>query len=641
MKDSKNVYSYKGLLLFFFLTFFSSMLWAKKDSCEGFEAEVVLLVCSPEEGNANGNVAIQVTGGTPFAPPADPYGTYDGNHVGNGIYEEDGLEPGTYTFKFWDKNDCSIEVTFTVSDDPCCEFKAEVLNAACSPQADNPNGNVVIQVSGGTPFEPSDPYGTYDANHVGNGIYEEDGLEPGTYTYKFWDKNDCSTEVTFTISDDPCCLFEAEVIGLTCSQAGNPNANVSIQVSGGSPFSSPADPYETSDGYYAGNGIYEEADLKPGTYTYSFADKNGCKAEVTFTVFEGPDAYIKSINGCSQVGDSDGNIVIQVKGGVPFSSPADPYETFGGNHVGNGIYEDEGLDPGTYTYTYTDSNGCSDDVTFTIPDVLTATNSGCEGTVEVSGGTPPYTSNFDGQQNNTGIFEFPEAPDGQELSFTDDNGCRVSVILVKPKLAYCDDFNFSVSQAGSSDFPWTSAVFASGVHANIGVTLRSNVVHNIVKVFKNGVEILSLEAGSDDCGPQNDCNGDPEANCDEFIVDYCDEITFRVEAGVCPDQSTTYILDVKCLEILGKSSQVPIEGPQSEMLTIFPNPTSDKFYIAQSKHELQTVRIMDVSGNVVKLENILGVENPQIDSSILTDGLYIIEILDTKGNVFIEKLLKK
>ena len=663
------------------------------DQCCDFRAEVHSLACSPEADNPNGNVAIQVTGGTPFPPPSDPYQTYDGNHVGGGLYEEDGLDPGTYTYTYWDMNGCEISVTFTISADECCDFKAEVHSLACSQEADNPNGNVAIQVTGGTPFPPpSDPYQTYDGNHVGGGLYEDDGLDPGTYTYTYRDANGCETEVTFTISGDPCCEFKAEVLSSSCSQVGNPNAHVTIQVSGGTQFSPPSDPYQTYDGNHVGGGIYEDDDLDPGTYTYTYRDANGCEADVTFTIFEGPDASIHSIGGCSQIGNSNGNIAIQVTGGTPFPAPSDPYQSYDGNYVGNGIYEDDGLDPGTYTYTYTDMNGCSDNVIFTIAEPLVAeitSASDCgKVTVELSGGTPTYTSNYDGQQNSTGIFEFFLTPDDYELSFTDENGCVVSVFvsLDEPDLAMCEDFTFSKSKrswgwipGSSGSSSWNSDVFVSGERALIGVHINAISVHDVLRVNKNGVEILNLEAGSNSCGPANDCMGDNQSNCAAFIVDCCDEITFHVDGAVCPSGNTVWHLNVTCLEVLDdcfrpdykpntndnlnkastetvsmeafvsnslqsydKNLLVPDEIPQSDIVEIFPNPTSDKFHIYASKleYELQTVRIMDVSGHVIKVENILGLNNPIVDSSSLIEGIYLVEIVDTMGNVFIEKLVK-
>lgn len=687
MEVSKNVYSYKGLLLILSLSFFSSTIWSQigpaeiNSKCDSFTAELILLVCSPDEGNANGNVAIQVSGGSTFVPPNDPYESSDGYYVGNGIYEDDGLAPGTYTYTFADSNGCKEEVTFTISGDPCCDFTAEVHKVVCSPQEGNENGNVAIQVTGGTPFSPpSDPYNTFDGNYVGNGVYEDDGLDPGTYTYVYYDKNDCKAEVTFTISGDPCCDFKAELYSLACSQTGNPNGNVAVKVTGGTPFSLPADPYDTVNGNYVGNGLYEEDGLDPGTYTYSYSDKNGCKADVTFTIFEGPDASLYSVNGCSQVGNSDGNVAIQVKGGVPFAAPSDPYETFDGNYVGNGIYEDEGLDPGNYTYTYWDSNGCSDEVTFTIPDPLTAeatSDWGCgKITVQVSGGTPPYTSNYN-QENNNGVFEFSLPPDAYELVFTDANGCKVVVSLNKPELALCDDFTF-LEHEPTEEFieafgsTWTSEDFVSGVHAKIAVVLTAYNVHDILRVEINGVEILNLEAGEEDCGTKNDCMGDTKSNCAEFFVNCCDVVTFHVDGATCPDWGTQWDLDVTCLQTWGecfddpidKSAQalqaissmeefvqsslqskdrdllIPSERPKSALLSIFPNPTNGQFYIAKSQNEWHTVKIMDASGEVVQLVNILGIENPQVDSSTLPVGLYIVEIIDKKGNVFVEKLMK-
>jgi len=649
------------------------------DKCCDLVAELISISCSTDEGNANGSVAIQISGGSPFLPPSDPYGTFDGNHVGNGIYEDDGLAPGTYTYTYWDSKGCEVDFTFTISSYECCEFKAEVISQVCSPEAGNSNGNVTIQVSGGTPYAPpSDPYDTFDGNHIGNGIYEDEGLAPGTYTYTYWDSNGCETDVTFTISGDPCCSFEATVLNQSCSQVGNSNGNVTIQVTGGSPFSSPSDPYQTLDGNHIGDGVYEDYDLDPGTYTYTFRDSNGCEVEVTFAILEGPDATLLNVSGCSQVGDADGNVAIQVIGGTPFNAPSDPYETFGGSYIGNGIYEDVGLAPGAYTYTYTDSNGCSDDLTFTIPDVLTvetrSTYACGEVEVIVSGGTPPYTNNYNSQQSNSGIFVFSLNPGNYVLTFTDANGCEVSLVLDEPTIALCEDFTFTESLMGNNPGTWSSGAFISGVRAKIGVLLYADVIHDVLRVEVNDVEILNLRAGSSDCGPSNDCEGNDSSNCAEFFINCCDKVEFFVDGALCDRPFTQWRLDVTCLQTWGEcfrevdsgnvgvssneiilsmedfvneslqsiDSDVQSDLPRSEYLSVFPNPTNGIFHIDNSKYviELETVRIMDVSGKVVKLENIQGIENPKVDVSALPTGLYILEIIDRKGNVFEEKLVK-
>lgn len=73
-------------------------------------------------------------------------------------------------------------------------------------------------------------------------------------------------------------------------------------------------------------------------------------------------------------------------------------------------------------------------------------------------------------------------------------------------------------------------------------------------------------------------------------------------------------------------------------VAIYPNPTTDKIYIKTNATEvIKSISLLDIRGTVINAE-IIGNE---IDVSMLANGLYIIEITNTQGNIQRFKALKE
>ncbi|PHR18355.1 MAG: hypothetical protein COA38_20090, partial [Fluviicola sp.] len=160
---------------------------------------------------------------------------------------------------------------------------------------------------------------------------------------------------------------------------------------------------------YTGTGVYN---VSAGTYTYTVTDANGCSITVTTTVTE-PNALSVTTSSTSILcNGGTADITVSATGGTA------PY-------TGTGVYN---VSAGTYSYTITDSNGCSATTTQTVtePPTLVATatvsNINCvtetgDVTVSATGGTAPYTG--------TGVFV--EANGTYTYTVTDANGCTATV----------------------------------------------------------------------------------------------------------------------------------------------------------------------------------------------------------------------
>lgn len=220
---------------------------------------------------------------------------------------------------------------------------------------------------------------------------------------------------------------------LTCFNAGD-GAAVS-SVSGGTlPYT-----YSWSNGATTAN----ISNVQAGTYTVTATDAGGCTSSATVNVTEPPDFTITLVTlvnvGCN--GESSGSVDVDVNGGTL------PYSYLWSN---GSTTQDLSLIPaGTYNLTATDSNGCQDtfSVTVTQPGVLdplitgtsfTVTNISCKGasdgsaTVNVTGGTLPYTYLWSNSATTQTVTGQPAGP--LEVVIIDGNGCSAvtNITLTEP-----------------------------------------------------------------------------------------------------------------------------------------------------------------------------------------------------------------
>ncbi len=587
-------------------------------------AEVVNSGCAPD-----GWVAIQVTGGTA------PYISTDATYEGDGLFEETDLAEGTYTWTFRDRNGCEVDVTFMIGDE-CCDFAAEVITSGCAPGG-SPVGWVAIQVTGGTP-----PYSSTDATYEGDGLFEELDLDGGTYTWTFVDRNGCEVDVTFTIEEDICCDYRAEVVNSGCA----PDGWVAIQVSGGTP------PYTSNDAEEVGNGLFEEVDIQAGTYTYTFEDSNGCLIDVTHVVGDGIQAQVTHIGKCAP----EGWVAIQVTGGTP------PYTSSDATYEGDGLFEELDLAAGTYSWTFEDSNGCEDDVTFNISEELVAEveftqTAGCGIVqVQVTGGTPPYSNSYNNVQNTTGTFLFGLEDYANEIIFTDANGCQVKVSLEEFfDFDYCEDF---VAIQANENNAQTIDMW-SGVDATLFTRFETFCVPDRVVISVNGTIVVDRTAGT---GGLFNCNSTGNSvEIDSFCVSTCDRVRFQFFGDVCTHWCGLFTrtawnfsvigckpkdIDVDKAaflrddEIAAISMRNPEELSSQRSVEIHPNPTSDFLNINNLNNQLSVLRIINNAGQTLISKDISEQNQVKLDIRSIPSGIYFLEIVNDNGNPIIEKFVK-
>ncbi len=293
----------------------------------------------------------------------------------------------TYTPSASDKTNGSVILTLTTDDPPgLCTAASSSIAVTIAPSlvlnvvpgtilCRGGSTTITITATGGTP--PYNGTGTFPA-------------EAGFFTHTVTDAMGCSRTVNGTIPQ-PSALTASAVKGPAITCFGG-TTTVTVSASGGTPP-------------YTGTGVFT---VPAGSQSFTVTDNNGCTKTVTVNITQ-PTQLVPSANvGTILCNGGTTTITVTATGGTA------PYTGTGTFTVG----------AGPYSYTVTDSKGCSATVsgTVTAPDVLSAGASPgtilCNGgtttiTVNATGGTLPYTG--------TGTFTVSAGP--YTYTVTDANGC--------------------------------------------------------------------------------------------------------------------------------------------------------------------------------------------------------------------------
>ncbi|MBL7807595.1 MAG: proprotein convertase P-domain-containing protein [Saprospiraceae bacterium] len=445
-------------------------------------------------GGADGEVAIQVSGGTlPLNYQwDDPQGQITPVAVN--------LPIGTYTVTVTDANGCNIQASATVTEPTQVLVSASATDVSC---INGNNGTVMATASGGV--------GGYVYSWGGG---QTTGLTAGTYTVTVSDLNQCTNTASVVVSQPLTPVsVNATQSRWACFGETDGEASVSASGSNGAPFS-----FEWSNGQTGGGA----SNLSPGIYTVTATDGKGCTGEQSVVIqqldsIEVKIAYVPPtcagdanglvgvvlVEGGLGMGDStqyhyawsllgapDANLVYGFSGGNYFLTVSDfqgcfevlPFQVvapqpmtlqmdsqdiscFGANDgdaavvsvqnaVGGVSYtwsnqestqQIDSLAVGTYAVTATDSKGCSATASvqleepaqlalqFTIKQLACAGDSTGTVTALVTGGTPIYAIEW---ANGATTAEIDHLPAGAyPVQVTDRNGCMVidTAVLQQPQ----------------------------------------------------------------------------------------------------------------------------------------------------------------------------------------------------------------
>lgn len=361
----------------------------------------------------NGEIALELKSGTaPF--------TYSWSN-GASTRDISGLNAGTYSVLVSDALGCNANLSLHLGTDSSRLLNLSlnsVTPATCNTSTD---GSALVSVSGGTaPYQYS----------WSNGALTKDliNVVPGTYQLTVTDALGCTRTLSATIGESTSnpiviTLDSTRVAGCVSSSSGG----AFISVSGGkAPYA-----YDWSNGAKT----QDITAVAAGSYTVIVTDDNGCTDTMTVTVPVDPSGgfavLVDSVRDASCALSKDGAVFVRPNGGVA------PY-TYSWS-TGATTQHLTGVNPGTYTVTVTDQNGCPGQVSATVGmssgggiaiTLDSLLPSGCSGAaqtgifISVSGGTAPYTYSWSNGANTEDLSHV--VPGTYTVTVTDALGCTES-----------------------------------------------------------------------------------------------------------------------------------------------------------------------------------------------------------------------
>jgi hypothetical protein len=293
-------------------------------------------------GGNNGQATAAATGGTA------PY-NFSWNNGAN-TATATGLVAGVYTANITDAASCSGVASVTITQPTAL---AATVNTAATANVScfgGNNGTASVAVSGGTGAY------AYTWSNGGNAATIS-GLTAGVYTATVTDANLCASTLAITVTQPATALgVTANSNDISCNGAANGTATASA-TGGTAPYS-----YSWSN---AANGASLNG-LAAGTYTVTATDANGCVASTAAVTVTEPSALNVGITATNPNANNVGDVNISVGGGTT------PYAYLWSN--GATTQDITGVQPGNYTVTVTDGNGCTDVASASIITTFGVTN---------------------------------------------------------------------------------------------------------------------------------------------------------------------------------------------------------------------------------------------------------------------------
>ena len=373
----------------------------------------------------NGRIALEANGGA-LGPASQPY-SYSWSHSASTSAIQTGLAAGVYSATVADGNGCQVFQSFTLTQPALLTLTATTQNVACFGES---NGAISISATGGRVDLPAQPY-TYAWNTTASSSALS-GLSAGVYSLTLTDANACSLVESFTISQPTALSLTGETTAVRCFSGTNGAA--SVQALGGTGG------YQY--GWSTGASTSALSGLSAGIYSVTVTDANACSAVLSLTVNEPTGLSLTStFTNVNCAGGADGSIRLTVSGGTS-ATGAGPY-VYAWTNAQNTFSASQsaisGLTTGAYAVTVTDGNGCILIDRFVIdqPDPLTVsalpTSVSCTGqpatvTVEVRGGTSPYSYSWtdSGGNGTTNATVVSLTAGTYSLTVTDAHGCTAT-----------------------------------------------------------------------------------------------------------------------------------------------------------------------------------------------------------------------
>ncbi len=290
-------------------------------------------------------------------------------------------------------------------------------------------GTLLVNATGDAPLSYSINGGT---TYVNDSSFV--GLSQGTYDVLVQSNYGCTTNFGLVNISQPIVALQVNDTLSVDASCGNNNGTLAVEVSGGTtPYTyswSNADTTNMTDSLYA------------GTYDLTVVDNNGCQSLNTYSIANagGGHLVIQDVTDVNCYGDSTGVLTVKMTEGFP---TFDFYISLAGNPIdslissNDSIYSVNMLPSNTYQLIAHEGAGCISTIDVTIgtnseiviqSQIIGSTcyqsNDG-QISIDVSGGTNPYTYNWSGPDSYSSNLEdiILLKPGLYNLTVSDNLGC--------------------------------------------------------------------------------------------------------------------------------------------------------------------------------------------------------------------------
>ncbi|WP_020538983.1 choice-of-anchor L domain-containing protein [Lewinella cohaerens] len=365
-------------------------------------------------GGSDGSVQINVVSGTgPFSYELD------GVTNNNGAFS--GLTANNYVGVVTDGDGCPGNISFVIAEPPSPNITEVIENPLdCNGDTD---GALTVAITDG-----NGPY-SFD---WGSGITDSivTGLNAGMYAVDLVDAGNCPFTLNIELTEPALLSTSVAADSVNCFGENTGQARV-IPDGGVGPYT-----YLWDNGQLTDTAFLVTA----GTYNVEVTDAMGCISNNTITVEEPPvlSAVVSSTPALCNTSNT-GSLMVVPSGGTPGYTYS--WRDIGDNSIVGTTAAVIDQFAGTYELVVTDGNGCTytEEIQIGEPDVLELTNlqtnqPTCTGaldgnaTVEVQGGTGPYTITWD--TGITGDNENALASGDHYVLVTDANMCTDSLAFM-------------------------------------------------------------------------------------------------------------------------------------------------------------------------------------------------------------------
>ena len=322
------------------------------------------------------------------------------------------LSPATYSVIVEDSYGCINQFSTQISNPSLLTISSSVIDVSIHGAND---GSINTTVSGGT--------GTYTYNWNGpNGftstLQNINFLYEGIYSLVVVDGNGCASPFSEVVNEPVCNLnFDPTVTFDTDPACYGQSGQITWMANGGGQFFTPTSITNSFTGSVlynqptSPNIIYNQT-LPDGSYTLYVEDEFMCNDIFNFTI-SSPNLLSANLttDSVNCFGGTDGSMLLEGVSGTP------PYFiNYGTDPITGASLNENSLSAGFYTAIITDNNGCQSSPSYFIAEInepnqiivnYTSNSISCFGSsdgeisVSVTGGTFPYSYNWQGSLSGT------------------------------------------------------------------------------------------------------------------------------------------------------------------------------------------------------------------------------------------------